>query len=75
MTRNPNDKNAVYWLVTHYRRNKQYDKGLEVLNSFMTRNPSDKNAVAMKNQLQQLMNIAKPDSTVLDSAKSDSVSN
>ena len=73
---NPSYGNAVYWLVTHYQRNKQYDKGMEVLNSFMTRNPSDKNAVAiMKNQLQQLMNIAKPDSTVLDSAKSDSVSN
>jgi tetratricopeptide (TPR) repeat protein len=72
---NPTYANAVYWLVNYYQRDKQYDKGLEVLDTWMNRNPSDKNAVALKSQLQQLVNKAMPDSVTIDSTKTDSVGN
>ena len=75
LVENPTYANAVYWLANYYQRDKQYAKGMEVLDSWMNRNPSDKNAVALKNQLQQLMNKAVPDSVTSDSTTIDSVSN
>ncbi len=72
MQENPGYANAVYWLASYYQRQKQYDQGLEVLANWMNRDPNDKNAIALKSQLQKLMEKAKPDSVVFDSAKTDS---
>ena len=72
---NPGYANAVCWLANYYVRDKQYKKGMEVIDSWMIRNPGDKNAVALKKQMQQLTDKAKPDSVALDSANVDSLKN
>jgi len=69
MKENPKYANAVYWLANYYLRDKEYEKGLEIVDQWMADNPNDNNATSLKNQLQRYIEQMKPDTAKVDSTR------
>jgi len=66
----PNYTQAYYWLLRFYSTNKQYDKGIKLLDDWLVKNPDDKTA---KSQLKMFKQLASMD-TVKDIGSTDSLS-
>ena len=50
----PDYMDAYYWLLSYYNQEKQYDKGIELLNGWMNDHPNDNVARAQLEQFQRL---------------------
>ncbi len=72
---NPDNPGPSYWMASHYLRNNDYQKSLDVLSQWIAQNPDDKNAASQLEQIKQFIANAKQDTAAADSASSDSLQN
>ena len=72
MEEQPNSPNLYGWLVSHYTRTKQYDRGIETLKKWLQVHPTDKQAQKQLTQLQSLTNFEDSLKALGDTSDNDS---
>jgi predicted Zn-dependent protease len=73
MDEQPNSPNVYSWLVNHYTRTKQYNKGIEILQKWLQVHPTDNQAQSQLAQLQSLAALEDSSKVEGDTGSNDSV--
>ncbi len=56
----PSSSNVIYYLASYYIRDKEYEKGIGVLDEWLATHPNDKTALSQKEQLERYIEQTKP---------------